>query len=90
LQEALEKGKRKSGIEKWCSVPDGALSPKAEQQKRRIEKKKVMENVQRRQAVAALPCIQHILDANRLTWSGVGHHPDLSYSSGAHFLGVSL
>jgi hypothetical protein len=29
------------------------------------------------QAAAALPCIQHILDANRLTWSGVGHHPDL-------------
>jgi hypothetical protein len=27
--------------------------------------------------MADLPCIQHILDANRLTWPDVGHHPDL-------------
>ena len=36
------------------------------------------------QAVAALPCIQHILDAHRLTWSGVGHHPDCQFSSFIH------
>jgi hypothetical protein len=34
--------------------------------------------------VAALPCIQHILDANRLTWSGVGHHPDCRFASFIH------
>jgi hypothetical protein len=31
--------------------------------------------------VATLPCIQHILDANRLTWSDVGHHPDCLFAS---------
>jgi hypothetical protein len=36
------------------------------------------------QAVAALPCIQHILDANRLTWSDVGHHPDGQFASFIH------
>ena len=36
------------------------------------------------QAVAALPCIQHILDANRLTWSDVGHHPDCQCASFIH------
>jgi hypothetical protein len=34
--------------------------------------------------VAALPCIQHILDANRLTWSGVGHHADCQFASFIH------
>jgi hypothetical protein len=34
--------------------------------------------------VAALPCIQHILDANRLTWPGVGQHPDCPFASFIH------
>jgi hypothetical protein len=33
------------------------------------------------QAVAALPCIQHILDAKRLAWSDVGQHPDCQFAS---------
>jgi hypothetical protein len=36
------------------------------------------------QGVAALPCIQHILDANRLAWSHVGHHPDCQMASVIH------
>ena len=36
------------------------------------------------QAVADLPCIQHILDANRLTWSDVGLHPDCPFASFIH------
>jgi hypothetical protein len=32
------------------------------------------------EAVAALPCNQQILDANRLTWSDVGHHPDCQFA----------
>ena len=36
------------------------------------------------QAAAALPCIQHILDANRLTWSDVGFHPDCPFASFIH------
>ena len=35
-------------------------------------------------AVAALPCIHHIVDANRLTWPGVGHHPDCQFASFIH------
>jgi hypothetical protein len=31
--------------------------------------------------MVALPCIQRILDANRLTWSDVGHHPDCQFAS---------
>ena len=36
------------------------------------------------QDVAALPWLQHILDANRLTWSDVGHHPDCQFASFIH------
>ena len=36
------------------------------------------------QAVSALPCVQHILDANRLTWSDVGLHPDCQFASFIH------
>ena len=36
------------------------------------------------EAVAALPCIQHILDANRLTWPDVRHHPDCQFASFIH------
>ena len=36
------------------------------------------------QAVAALPCIQHILDANRLTSPDVGLHPDCLFASFIH------
>ena len=36
------------------------------------------------QAVAAFPCIQQILDANRLTWPGVGLHPDCQFASFIH------
>jgi len=36
------------------------------------------------QAVAALPCIQHRLEANRLTWSDVGLHPDRQFASFIH------
>ncbi len=32
------------------------------------------------QAVAAFPCIQNILDANRLTWPDVGLHPDCQFA----------
>jgi hypothetical protein len=28
--------------------------------------------------------MQHILDANRLTWSDVGHHPDCQFASFIH------
>jgi hypothetical protein len=31
-------------------------------------------------AVAAIPCIQHILDAKRLTWPDVGLHPDCLFA----------
>ena len=34
--------------------------------------------------MAALPCIQHILDANRLTWPDVRHHPDCQFASFIH------
>jgi hypothetical protein len=34
--------------------------------------------------LADLHCIQHILDANRLTWSDVGHHPDCQFASFIH------
>jgi hypothetical protein len=34
--------------------------------------------------VAALPCIQHILDANRLIWPDVGQHPDCPFASFIH------
>jgi hypothetical protein len=33
------------------------------------------------QALAALPGIQHVLDANRLTWPDVGLHPDCQFVS---------
>jgi hypothetical protein len=33
------------------------------------------------ESVADLSCIQHILDANRLAWSDVGHHPDCQFAS---------
>ena len=33
------------------------------------------------ETVVDLPCIRHILGTNRLTWSDVGHHPDLRASS---------
>jgi hypothetical protein len=36
------------------------------------------------QAVAAFPCIQHILDANRRTWPDVGLHPDCPFASFIH------
>jgi hypothetical protein len=36
------------------------------------------------EAVAALPCIQHTLDANRLTWSDVRLHPDRPFASFIH------
>ena len=36
------------------------------------------------QAVAAFPCIQHRLDANRLTWPDVGLHPDCQFASFIH------
>ena len=34
--------------------------------------------------MAALPCIQRIVDANRLTWSDVGHLPDCQFASFIH------
>ena len=34
--------------------------------------------------MAALPCIQHTLDANGLTWSDVGLHPDRPFASFIH------
>jgi hypothetical protein len=34
--------------------------------------------------VAALPCIQRILDANHLTWPDVGHHPDCPFAIFIH------
>jgi hypothetical protein len=33
------------------------------------------------EVVADLPCIQHILDANRLTRSDFWHHPDCQFAS---------
>jgi len=36
------------------------------------------------QAVADLPCIQHILDAYRLTWPDVYLHPDCQFASFIH------
>jgi hypothetical protein len=33
---------------------------------------------------SSLHSVQHILDANRLTWSGVGHHPDCQFASFIH------
>jgi hypothetical protein len=36
------------------------------------------------EVVAALPCIQHILDANRRTWPDVGHHVDCPFASFIH------
>ena len=36
------------------------------------------------QAVASFPCVQHILDANRLTWPGVGLHPDCQFAIFIH------
>jgi hypothetical protein len=48
--------KEKSGIEE-CNSVDGKL------------RKNAQATLPNEQAVAAFPCIQHILDANRRTWS---------------------
>ncbi len=69
--------KEKTGIEKWSSVARrlrNAPGPVADG----------AGDLPNEKDVAALPCIQHILDANRLTWSDVGHHPDCQFASFIH------
>ncbi len=71
--------RRKSGIEKWSSV-----DRRQRNEGSRSWSLTAPATLPDEQAAAALPCIQHILDANRLTWSDVGHHPDCLFAIFLH------
>ena len=77
-REPKKKGKKKT-IESENGVGDRNLTPRS-----RSWTLTAPAALPNEQAVADLPCIQHILDANRLTWSDVGHHADCQFASFIH------
>ena len=78
LKRMEKRKKGKSGIEKWRRRRPQTT------QRIRSWSLSAPATLPNEQAVAALPCIQHILDANRLTWPGVGQHPDCPFASFIH------
>ena len=77
-REPNKKGKKKT-FESENGVGDRNLTPRS-----RSWTLTAPAALPNEQAVADLPCIQHILDANRLTWSDVGLHPDCQFASFIH------
>ena len=77
-REPNKKGKKKT-FESENGVGDRNLTPRS-----RSWTLTAPAALPNEQAVADLPCIQHILDANRLTWSDVGLHPDCPFASFIH------
>jgi hypothetical protein len=79
MQEAKKKGKKK----KWNRKME-QRGPQTVQRRRSWSLTATSATLPNEQAVAALPYTQHILDANRLTWPDVGHHPDCQFASFIH------
>jgi hypothetical protein len=80
---ASKKGKKKKQEEKKKKGNEWRR-PQTTQRTRSWSRLSAPATLPNAQAVAALLCIQHILDANRLTWADVGRHPALLIASFIH------
>jgi hypothetical protein len=77
--QAVEGLKKKKGKKKKVNRKMEMLEPQTAQRTRPWSPT-APATLPNEQAVAAFPRIQHILDANRLTWPDVGLHPDCQFA----------
>ena len=78
-REPNKKGKKKT-FESENGVGDRNLTPRS----RCWSLRATSGTLPYEQVVAAFSCILHVLEANRLTWPGVGLHPDRQFASFIH------